>query len=147
MGPIWGRQDPGGPHVSPMNLSIWVIYRITSASPRSHNELMEGSLPHINDVWCMPFVAQWDWLIKSPQSGLTSCFQLISAASTTSAASAASAAAKTYATHIKTVCAKPYIFGNNIYMGLVKCTGWPFHGLDPRSWLWHWLTKICLSAQ
>ena len=25
MGPIWGRQDPGGPHVGPMNLAIWVI--------------------------------------------------------------------------------------------------------------------------
>ena len=24
MGPIWGRQDPGGPHVGPMNLPIWV---------------------------------------------------------------------------------------------------------------------------
>ena len=24
MGPIWGRQDPGGPHVGPMNLAIWV---------------------------------------------------------------------------------------------------------------------------
>ena len=24
MGPIWGRQDPGGPHVAPMNLAIWV---------------------------------------------------------------------------------------------------------------------------
>ena len=23
MGPIWGRQDPGGPHVGPMNFSIW----------------------------------------------------------------------------------------------------------------------------
>ena len=22
MGPIWGRQDPGGPHVGPMNLAI-----------------------------------------------------------------------------------------------------------------------------
>ena len=26
MGPIWGRQDPGGPHVGPMNLAIWVLY-------------------------------------------------------------------------------------------------------------------------
>ena len=26
MGPIWGRQDPGGPHVSPMNLAIWVYF-------------------------------------------------------------------------------------------------------------------------
>ena len=24
MGPIWGRQDPGGPHVGPMNFIIWV---------------------------------------------------------------------------------------------------------------------------
>ena len=23
MGPIWGRQDPGGTHVGPMNLAIW----------------------------------------------------------------------------------------------------------------------------
>ena len=23
MGPIWGRQDPGGPHVGPMNFTIW----------------------------------------------------------------------------------------------------------------------------
>ena len=25
MGPIWGRQDPGGPHVGPMNIAIWDI--------------------------------------------------------------------------------------------------------------------------
>ena len=25
MGPIWGQQDPGGPHASPMNLVIWGI--------------------------------------------------------------------------------------------------------------------------
>ena len=24
MGPIWGRQDPGEPHVDPMNFDIWV---------------------------------------------------------------------------------------------------------------------------
>ena len=23
-GPIWGRQDPGGPHVGPKNIAIWV---------------------------------------------------------------------------------------------------------------------------
>ena len=30
MGPICGRQDPGGPHVGPMNLAIWdtVYYRL-----------------------------------------------------------------------------------------------------------------------
>ena len=25
MGPIWGRQVPGGPHVGPMNFAIWVL--------------------------------------------------------------------------------------------------------------------------
>ena len=23
MGPIWGWQDPGGPHVGPINFAIW----------------------------------------------------------------------------------------------------------------------------
>ena len=27
MGPIWGRQDPGGPHVGPMNFALLVAYR------------------------------------------------------------------------------------------------------------------------
>ena len=25
MGPIWGQQDPGGPHVGPMNFTIWAV--------------------------------------------------------------------------------------------------------------------------
>ena len=25
MGPTWGRQDPGGPHDSPVNLALWVV--------------------------------------------------------------------------------------------------------------------------
>ena len=25
MGSIWGRQDPGGPHVGPMNFAIWDV--------------------------------------------------------------------------------------------------------------------------
>ena len=25
MGPIWGQQDPGGPHVGSMNFAMWVI--------------------------------------------------------------------------------------------------------------------------
>ena len=28
MGPIWGRQGPGGPHVGPMNPAIWVLCAI-----------------------------------------------------------------------------------------------------------------------
>ena len=26
MGPTWDRQDPGGPHVGPMILAIWVLF-------------------------------------------------------------------------------------------------------------------------
>ena len=26
MGPTWGRQDPGGSHVGPMNLAIWEVF-------------------------------------------------------------------------------------------------------------------------
>ena len=28
MGSIWGRQDPGGSHVGPMNFAIWEVYDI-----------------------------------------------------------------------------------------------------------------------
>ena len=28
MEPIWGRQDPGGPHVGPMKFAIWVVARL-----------------------------------------------------------------------------------------------------------------------
>ena len=31
MGPVWGRQDPGGPRVGPMNLSIGVSMQIVSS--------------------------------------------------------------------------------------------------------------------
>ena len=30
MGPIWGRQDPGGPHVGPMNFAIWGVISVYS---------------------------------------------------------------------------------------------------------------------
>ena len=30
MEPIWGRQDPGGPHAGPMNFVIWVFISICS---------------------------------------------------------------------------------------------------------------------
>ena len=30
MGPIWGRKDPGGPHVGPMNFAIWEAYNASN---------------------------------------------------------------------------------------------------------------------
>ena len=31
MGPIWGRQDPGGPHIGPMNFAIWIMLPVISS--------------------------------------------------------------------------------------------------------------------
>ena len=30
MGPIWGWQDPGGPHIGPMNFAVWgrMLYKM-----------------------------------------------------------------------------------------------------------------------
>ena len=30
MEPIWGRRDPGGPHVGPMNFAIWDIIQMAT---------------------------------------------------------------------------------------------------------------------
>ena len=35
MGPIWGRQDPGGPHFGPMNLALWDVLQIISWKQKS----------------------------------------------------------------------------------------------------------------
>ena len=46
-GPIWGRQDPGGPHVGPMNFVIWVDKWATSVYRYLCNEV-EGNSKHSN---------------------------------------------------------------------------------------------------
>ena len=41
MGPIWGRQDPGGPHVGPMNFVIWDIHGLVQDCSNSSALAME----------------------------------------------------------------------------------------------------------
>ena len=41
MGPIWGRQDPGGPYVGPMNFAIWEAIDRKQA----HNKKWKTSIP------------------------------------------------------------------------------------------------------
>ena len=44
MGPIWGRQDPGGPHVGPMNHAIWgVLYSTVLFTPQVFQKPMKQS--------------------------------------------------------------------------------------------------------
>ena len=44
MGAIWGRQDPVGPHVGPMNFAIWdyiIYFIIITITPK-----VQGKQPH-----------------------------------------------------------------------------------------------------
>ena len=54
MGPTWGRQDPGGPHVDPMNLAIWVIHWLFM-TPNSIEEHVD--LKWVQVMACVLFVA------------------------------------------------------------------------------------------
>ena len=44
MGPIWARQDRGGPHVGPMNFGIWVLvkYVVIMAASLDHQQPWQG---------------------------------------------------------------------------------------------------------
>ena len=44
IGPIWGRQDPGGPYVGPINLDIWVHLIIHEWIHKLHIALQEANI-------------------------------------------------------------------------------------------------------
>ena len=54
MGPIWGRQDPGGPHFGPMNFALWVVlllqYDDVAISLKTVLSLAEG-IATASDRW------------------------------------------------------------------------------------------------
>ena len=54
MGPTWDRQDPGGPHVGPMNLAIRVVHRYLC------------NLLHIHyGIWCWSLLAlEWTIIVS-----------------------------------------------------------------------------------
>ena len=41
MGPIWGRHDPGGPHVGPVNFAIWKFIRSFTQYTCSHSCVLQ----------------------------------------------------------------------------------------------------------
>ena len=45
VGPTWGSQDPGGPHVGHMNLAIWVYMEEDWVIIESSNGLSPGTKP------------------------------------------------------------------------------------------------------
>ena len=70
LGPIWGQQDPGGPHLGPMNFTIWgVIIMIIALWCQSscawHNALFLTTAKNI-DPWAnivddFHLVKVWLW--------------------------------------------------------------------------------------
>ena len=66
VGPTWGRQDPDGPHVGPMNFAIWEAVPFPSISQVFHNMCSEVTLikllPHLPGTnestwgWVMHFI-------------------------------------------------------------------------------------------
>ena len=112
MGPIWGRQDPDGPHVGPMRLVMRDFQLLTSAvdaRPMASTVLTRKFLllqSISSDIfvaltkqlyeWSCPSLCPSVHIFKSPRSGVTLCFRFVSDTS---------AAATTFACHVKTVWA------------------------------------------
>ena len=55
MGPIWGREDPGGPHVGPMNFVIWVhLTHVTEPSVICHlKDISIYIYIYVHNVMCV----------------------------------------------------------------------------------------------
>ena len=48
MGPTWGRQEPGAPHVGHVSLAIWDAYYIFTSNDPLHNSIFNyHHNPHI----------------------------------------------------------------------------------------------------
>ena len=62
MGPTWGRQDPGGPHVGPMNFAIWVC-----RAKKGTLRLGRWTSPHHLTTHTMKFgnITTWNKIIRT----------------------------------------------------------------------------------
>ena len=69
MGPIWGRQDPGGPYVGPMNFAISGDLNVILA-------VYKKSICHKTHFHNFVAVFNWiKWLVSKQQMIHTSCFR------------------------------------------------------------------------
>ena len=67
MGPIWGRQDLGGPHVDPMDFAIWDIPKILPTRHQIHPGIsimlyLETGLVLTCVKWFSHFLVACDWI-------------------------------------------------------------------------------------
>ena len=60
LGPIWGRQDPGGPRVGPMNLAIWdvvITFECDGCEETCSPKIVSVYISHLNYTYTkMPFI-------------------------------------------------------------------------------------------
>ena len=68
-GPIWGRQDPDGPRVDPINLAFWVssVYSFTWLWLYANNKQM-GCLDKYYSIHVPGWLQKWLNLITAPGS-------------------------------------------------------------------------------
>ena len=109
--------------------------------------------------WCTFHILNTWSIFKSSQSGVTLCFQFVSTTSASSSATASasvSTSAKTFPSHVKTIWAKPLIFGtkniwvwgnvlDDIFLTLTQGHGWGIHSqkfacLQDLVRTTHWIT-------
>ena len=61
MGPIWGRQDPRGPHVGPMNFVIWAA--LSMGIQICHTEIISFLLP-FNSPCNLNLYPEYTWVFN-----------------------------------------------------------------------------------
>ena len=71
MGPIWGRQDPGGPHVGPMNFAlIMLMFKLLlthlSSKQYGHNFADIFKCILMNENWCILIQISLKFVPKDP---------------------------------------------------------------------------------
>ena len=60
MGPTWGRQDPGGPHVGPMALVIWAI--LVKRPNAVYRMIFESGKDHTHASLHCYNTQTWNWI-------------------------------------------------------------------------------------
>ena len=58
MGPIWGRQDPGGPHVGPTSFAIWIYLIWRWSKVLLHRKFRSSNFRHWNNGRCAKYITK-----------------------------------------------------------------------------------------
>ena len=81
MGTTWGRQDPGGPHVGPMDLAIWELTGTDFMIGKSYmmrrlDEIIQDHYGTIRTIHHIGGHLKWDWKHQHPWPSASFCVLL-----------------------------------------------------------------------